>query len=136
MTPDLTPDIMYLAYTAILTAALWIPYIVGQVVTGGMLTPAHYKDVTLRTKDLPAWLERANRAHINAVETFAPFAAVVIAAHISGTANETTATAAMFYFWIRVAHPVVYILGLPYLRTLVFALGFIATLVIGWQIIG
>lgn len=30
-------DLQYLAYTAILTAALWIPYVASQVVTNGPL---------------------------------------------------------------------------------------------------
>jgi len=59
-----------------------------------------------------------------------PFAAVVIVAHLTQTANGTTAAASVIYFWARVAHYVGYISGLPFVRTLTFAIGWIATLVI------
>lgn len=40
----MTTDLRYLVYTAILTAALWIPYIVCQVRTNGPLQPKNYAD--------------------------------------------------------------------------------------------
>ena len=42
------------------------------------LKPQNYIDPTQRP--LPLWGKRADRAYINAVETFAPFAALVIVA--------------------------------------------------------
>ena len=38
----MSADLKYLAFTAILTASLWIPYIVCQVTTNGNLTPQNY----------------------------------------------------------------------------------------------
>ena len=55
----MTTDLKYLAYTAMLTAALWIPYVVSQVMANGFLTPANYKDPTPRT--VPLWGRRADR---------------------------------------------------------------------------
>ena len=40
----MTTDLWYLACTAMLTAALWIPYIVCQVMTNGALARGNYKD--------------------------------------------------------------------------------------------
>ncbi len=42
----MTPDLTYLALTAMLTGALWIPYVVSQVMTNGFLTRENYS--TLR----------------------------------------------------------------------------------------
>ena len=42
----MTPDLKYLAFTAMLTAALWIPYVVAQVMTNGSLKPENYVDST------------------------------------------------------------------------------------------
>ncbi len=117
----MTPDLKWLAFTAMLTAALWIPYIVAQVKVNGFLTPPNYADPTPRP--LPLWGKRADRVYLNAVETFAPFAALVIIAHITGKDAATTASWAMGFFWLRVAHATVYIFGIPYIRTLVFTLG-------------
>jgi uncharacterized MAPEG superfamily protein len=120
----MSTDLKYLAFTAILTASLWIPYVVGQVTTNGPLAPTNYLDPTPRP--LPLWGKRADRAYINAVENFAPFAALVIAVHLAGKANAMTAFWAMSYFWLRLAHAVVYLLGIPYVRTVIFTLGYVA----------
>jgi uncharacterized MAPEG superfamily protein len=118
----MTTDLKYLALTAILTASLWIPYIVAQVATNGFLARPNYVDPTPRT--VPMWGKRADRAYMNAVETFAPFAAVVIIAHLAGKANAMTAFWAMWFFWMRFAHAAVYLTAIPYIRTLVFTLGY------------
>jgi uncharacterized MAPEG superfamily protein len=120
----MSTDLKYLAFTAILTASLWIPYVIAQVTTNGPLKPANYLDPTPRP--LPLWGKRADRTYINAVECFAPFAALVIVVHLAGKANAMTAFWATAFFWLRLAHAVVYLLAIPYLRTLLFTLGYVA----------
>jgi uncharacterized MAPEG superfamily protein len=126
-------ELTYLAYTAMLTAALWIPYVVCQVMTNGLLKPQNYVDPTPRP--VPLWGKRADRVYLNAVEVFAPFAALVIVAHLSGKLNEMTAFWAVAFFWLRATHAVVYWLGLPYIRTLVFTLGFVCVAGLFWEVI-
>ncbi len=82
-------DLRYMAYTALLTAALWIPYVICQVTTNGLLGREKYRDPAPRPT--PLWGQRANRAHLNAVESFAPFAALVLVAHVTGKENAMTA---------------------------------------------
>jgi uncharacterized MAPEG superfamily protein len=130
---QMSTDLKYLAFTAILTASLWIPYVVAQVTTNGPLKPQNYVDPTPRP--LPPWGKRADRTYINAVENFAPFAALVIVAHLAGKADAMTAFWAMSYFWLRLAHAVVYLLGLPLVRTIIFTLGYVAVAGIFWEII-
>jgi uncharacterized MAPEG superfamily protein len=101
--------------------------------TNGPLTPANYIDPAARP--VPRWGERAHRAYLNAVEVFAPFAALVMAAHIAGRTDSTTAFCAMSFFWLRLAHAVVYWTAIPYLRTILFTLAFIAEVGIFWEII-
>ena len=129
----MTPDLTWLAWTAVLTAVLWIPYIVGQVMTAGMITADRYRDPT--PPEVPAWVKRCNRAHLNAVESLAPFAVVVLIAHVTGAANETTALWAAVFFYARVVHALVFWLGIPFVRTLAFAAGLLATLIIFWEVI-
>jgi uncharacterized MAPEG superfamily protein len=128
-----TTDLKYLAYTAMLTAVLWIPYVIAQVMTNGPLTPPNYVDPAPRP--LPPWGRRADRTYLNAIEVFAPFAALVVIAHITGKANAMTAFWAACFFWLRLAHAVVYLLAVPYLRTLLFTLGFVAVAGIFWELI-
>jgi uncharacterized MAPEG superfamily protein len=119
----MTTELRYLAFTALLTASLWIPYVVVQVMTNGPLIPDNYVDPKPRT--LPFWGQRADRAYLNAVETFAPFAALVLVVQACGKADAITGFWAISYFWLRVAHAVVYLAGWPYIRTLIFTLGWI-----------
>ena len=129
----MTNDLWYLACTAMLTAALWIPYIVSQSMTNGFLAPENYVDPTPRP--VPLWGQRAHRAFLNAVESFAPFAALVLVAHIAGKANGMTAFWAMSFFWLRLIHAAVYWAAIPFIRTLVFTLGFVCVVGIFWEVI-
>ncbi|RBP14330.1 MAPEG family protein [Roseiarcus fermentans] len=129
----MSAELRYLAYTAFLTAALWIPYIVCQVQTNGLLAPANYVDP--KPRDVPLWGARAYRAHLNAVETFAPFAALVLIAHVAGKENAMTAFWTLAFFWVRLIHAVVYLAGWPFIRTLAFVLGFVAVCGLFWEVI-
>jgi len=129
----MTSEFKYLALTAILTAALWIPYVISQVMTNGPLTPGNYADPTPRP--VPLWGKRADRAYLNAVEAFAPFAALVLILHAANKENAMTAFWAAFFFWMRLTHAVVYLLAIPYVRTISFTLGFICVAGLFWEVI-
>ena len=122
----MSTELHYLAYTAQLTAALWIPYIVCQTQTNGTLKPENYVDPTPRP--VPNWGKRANRAYLNAIEVFRPFAALVLILHVAGKANGMTAFWATSFFWLRLAHAIVFWLAFPFIRTLIFVLAYVATL--------
>jgi len=64
----MTTDLQYLAYTAVLTASLWIPYIAAQVMTNGPLAAQNYLDP--KPRPVPLWGQRANRAHIKCGREF------------------------------------------------------------------
>jgi uncharacterized MAPEG superfamily protein len=65
-------------------------------------------------------------AHTNAVENLVIFAPLVLMTRALGIATAVTAFACALYFWSRLVHVVVYTLGIPVLRTLSFAGGFAA----------
>ena len=128
----MSTDLKMLAWAAAFTAVLWIPYILARIMKSGLMPTLSY----VADKDpLPVWAERAKKAHHNAVENLAPFAAVVLVANLAGAASATTAFAAVTYFWARVVHYFGFISGLPFIRTLSFAVGWLATMVIFWEII-
>ncbi len=119
-------ELLYLLLTAILTGVLWIPVVIGYVSSGRRLTPASYK--VAPTTPLPNWVHRANRAHLNAVENFAPFAAVVLIAHATGVSNAVTVSCAAIYFYARLVHVVLHIsgFGLFFARTVIFTVAWLA----------
>jgi uncharacterized MAPEG superfamily protein len=129
---QMTTDLTMLAWAAAFTSLLWIPYILARIEKVGAMKNLTY---VADDKPLPDWAQRAKRAHYNAIESLAPFAAVVIVAHLTASANAATAVWSMIFFWARVAHYFGYISGLPFVRTTFFTVGWIATLVIFWHIV-
>ena len=127
----MTTELTYLFLTSLFLTLAWIPHIVGQVMVQGLLTPNDYTNLREQS-DFPAWVRRANRAHVNLVEQFAAFAALVLMAHVLEVSTATTAMAAAVYFWSRVAHFVVFIAGVTVLmaRTVIFSVSWVAILVL------
>lgn len=79
-------------------------------------------------KPLTGMAARAARASRNFLETFPFFAALALAVVIAQKNTQHTELGAELYFWARVAYLPIYILGIPYLRTLVWALSLIGML--------
>ena len=65
-----------------------------------------------------------------------PFAALVIVAHLIEATNDMIVMATIVYFWARVAHYVLYTAGVPFGRTLAFAVSWAAMAVIFVGIVG
>ena len=127
------PELFWLALTATMTAFFWVPYVlerfVRQGIAGTLATPK------MNAEPVPAeWAWRAKRAHANAAENLAIFAGLVLVAQLAGVSNRITALGAALYFWGRLAHFVVYALGIPVARTLAFTVAWIGLLLIAWQI--
>ena len=64
---------------------------------------------------------RLDRASTNFLVTFPFFVAVVFAAHLLQRHDAMTVLGAQLYFWARLAYVPVYAAGIPYLRTLIWA---------------
>jgi uncharacterized MAPEG superfamily protein len=76
------------------------------------------------------WAGRARRAHINMLESLVLFAIVVLVAHVTGAANDRSALGAQLFFGGRVAYAIVYVAGIPWLRTLVWAVSVVGLVLI------
>lgn len=120
-----------------LCVVLWVPYILNRVFVWGI--PAFVSNYPSRkfpadAPTIPIWAERAQRAHLNMVETLPAFAAVVLAAYLTAGNNPVVTLWAAVFFWARVFHASVYILGIPYLRTPIYLVSWAAVLIIGAQV--
>ena len=69
-------------------------------------------------------------AHRNAVENLVIFAPAVLAVLTMNISTLATQWAAAAYFFARLVHFVVYSLGTPVVRTLAFAVGWLAQIVL------
>jgi uncharacterized MAPEG superfamily protein len=88
--------------------------------------------------DLPpieSWGGRATRAHRNMLESLVLFAALVLTAHVAGRSNAMTALGAQLFFWARLAYAVIYVAGIPWLRTGVWTLSMLGLLLIFLQLL-
>ena len=130
---------LYLGLSGILTVLLWTPYILGRAITWGIPTflNNYPEDFPKKQPEVPLWASRSQRAHLNMVETLPAFAAVVIAAGHLATEGSyiLIATWAQVFFFARIAHAIVYTLGVPYLRTPVYLVSWVAVLMIGIQVL-
>lgn len=122
MTNALTPELHWTVLTAGLTSVLWIPHILQRIVEMGPFAALRDPKHEIATK--APWAQRAIRAHANAVENLVVFAILAVAIQVSGSGTATTASAAALFFATRAAHYVVYALGLPWMRTPMFLIGF------------
>lgn len=126
---------VYTALSGMLCVLLWTPYILSRALTWGLGSFLHnYPDgYPAREPEPPLWAQRAKRAHLNLVETLPAFIAVVLAAGQLAEAREWQflASAAQLFFYARLGHALVYILGIPYLRTPVYLVSWAAVLAIG-----
>ncbi len=129
----LTYELRMLAYSALLGLVLWIPYVVMVASTRGVPAAMGYPSGFV--DDLPDWCKRAHRAHMNLIENLAPFAVLVLLAFVTGKSNDVTALGAALFFWSRLAHVIIMIAGIPYLRTLAFVVSWVGCLIIFWVVV-
>ena len=130
----MTHDLWILLCLAVLTELLTLPPVFARAaVPGGWTWIFHNRDTEL--DGVAPWGGRAVRAHQNLVSNLGIYAVVIVLAHITGAANEITAMAATVLLLTRIAYTLIYIAGIPYLRTAVFAVGQVAMLVFVWQIV-
>jgi uncharacterized MAPEG superfamily protein len=71
-------------------------------------------------KPLSELAARAARASGNFLETFGFFAALVLALAVTKQSTPHTALGSELYFWARLVYLPVYLIGIPYLRSLVW----------------
>ncbi len=128
----MTTELTYLTWVALLTAILWVPYILNMISVRGLLDAVGYP---VDPKPMAPWAERLKAAHYNAVENLVVFGALVLVTHAASVGSGATATACAVYFWARVVHAIAYTFAIPWVRTLAFAVGWVCMIVLGAQIL-
>lgn len=99
----MTVELHILLATALLTASIWIPYIVG-VNTTAFEGQADSFERPPDHRNMEPWIHRAHRAQANMVEQFAPFAVVVLVGAMLGVSNAWTVGCALLFLVLRAVH--------------------------------
>ena len=84
---------------------------------------------------LTGWAGRAQRAHRNMLENLVLFAALVLVASASGKANGVTLLGAEIFLWARLAYAVIYLAGVPWLRTAAWGVSVVGLIMIFLQLV-
>ncbi len=124
----------WLAAAALMTALFWVPYILERMMSLGVVGALRPVDPEQVLKQA-LWAQRARRAHYNAVENLAVFAALVLVAQAMGKGDDPQVTlATQIFFWARLVHFPALTFGLPGVRTLAFLAGFAAQIMVALRI--
>ena len=127
-------ELYWLTLTVAMTALIWVPYILDRIVVRGLMGAMANPSPGDRPQS--GWAKRMMAAHANAVENLVIFAPLVLVAQHLNISSAATVFACSLFFWARLAHLVVYTLGIPVLRTLCFAAGFAAQAILVLAIFG
>jgi uncharacterized MAPEG superfamily protein len=121
----LTPALLCLPVAFVLVYAPKVPLSVAMA-----KQPEGYdnRDPREQQARLPPAGKRAQAAHLNGFEDFAPFAAAVLTATICGAPAGLTNMLAIAHVAVRVVYPFLYIRGIDKLRSLVWFVGWATTL--------
>jgi uncharacterized MAPEG superfamily protein len=132
MSADLHALLFYLLLSVILCFAQMLIAACGANTRVGLPTLAGNRE---GLPEMTGWAGRARRAHLNMIENLVLFTALVLITAISGKANATTAMGALIFFWARLAYAVIYLIGIPWLRTLAWAVSVIGMVMIAWVLL-
>jgi uncharacterized MAPEG superfamily protein len=128
----MTPELTYLVWSAVLTFVLVLIAVSGATLEVGL------PKLAANREDMPemtGWAGRAQRAHRNMLENLVLFAILVLVAKAAGVSNSMTLLGAQLFFWGRVAYAIVYIAGIPWIRTAAWTVSVIGLILIAWQLV-
>jgi len=126
------PELNLLVWATLLTVVQAVVAVQGAMMQVGLATLAGNRE---GLPEIKGWGGRAARAHRNMLENLVLFAALVLVAVVAQTTNDMTLLGAQVFFWARVAYAVVYVVGLPWVRTGVWAVSVVGLAMIFLQLI-
>ena len=126
------PEMMLLVWAVALAFAQALVAVQGAFMQVGLPMLAGNRE------NLPAiagWAGRAARAHRNMLENLALLIPLVVVAVVSGKTNAMTLLGAQIFVYARLAYAVVYVIGVPWLRTGVWFVSVVGMILIFLQLV-
>jgi len=112
------PELMLLVWATLLAVVQAVVAVQGAMMQVGLPALAGNRE---GMPEIKGWAGRAARAHRNMIENLVLFAALVLVAVAAGKTNDMTLMGAQIFVWARLAYALVYIAGIAWLRTGVWA---------------
>lgn len=126
------PELSLLVWATLLTLVQAVVAVQGAMMQVGLSTLAGNRE---GMPELKGWAGRATRAHRNMLENLVLFAALVLVAAIADKTNSTTLLGAQIFLYARIVYALVYIAGIPWLRTAVWTVSVVGLAMIFVQLI-
>jgi uncharacterized MAPEG superfamily protein len=124
-------DVQFLMLAALLN---WLMIVVAALWGVGAFSPAGLKRAfgnRAHVAQATPAAARADRAAKNMIENMVLFVVVLAAARLRGADPHALTPGAAMFFWARLAYWPVYVIGIPYLRTLLWVTALCGLLWIG-----
>ena len=128
----MTPELMYLVWSVAFTLVLAVIAVLGAWQEIGLPRLAGNRE---GLGEMPGWAGRAARAHRNMLENLVLFAILVLVARAANISNAMTLLGAQLFFWGRVAHAILYIAGIAWVRTAAWTVSVLGLLLIFLQLL-
>jgi len=128
----MTPELTYLVWSIALTFVQVLLAVGAATLKVGLPTLAGNRE---GLPELGGWAGRAARAHRNMLESLVLFASLVLVAQITGVRNEMTLLGAQLFFWARVVYAIIYVVGIPWLRTASWGVSVVGLVLIFLQLV-
>ena len=126
-------ELQYLIFAIFLVLIQMVFQSVAGVLANGLMGAAGSRDDEVLTTGIGG---RFERAYYNMLETFPIFAALVLIVHVTESWDSTSALAVQLYFWARVAYIPLYIITIPFLRTIAWVVSMVGILMLAWPLLG
>ena len=126
------PELALLVWTVLLTFVQMLVAVMGATLQVGLPALAGNREALA---PCTGWAGRAVRAHHNMLENLVLFAVLVLVAVAAGRTNSTTLHGAQLFFWARLVYALVYLAGIPWLRTAVWLVSVIGLALIFSQVL-
>jgi len=127
----MAPELSLLVWSVILAFVQMLIAVQGSLMQVGLLTLVGNRE---KFPEMEDWAGRAMRAHLNMLENMALFIPLVLIAVVANKTNSTTLLGAQIFLWARVAHGVVYLIGIKWLRTTIWVVSLIGLIMICSQL--
>jgi uncharacterized MAPEG superfamily protein len=123
----MTTELTMLVYAVALLLVLIVVQATSAIVAQGLPAMAGNRD------DLPPpkpFQSRTRRLVDNHREGLTLFAPLILAAAVAHVSNGWTVLGAQLFFYSRLAHAILYLLGVPWVRALAWAIGIAGTIMV------
>jgi uncharacterized MAPEG superfamily protein len=129
----MSPELTMLAYAVALLIVLVVIQATIGVQSKGLVPMAGHRDDIGPATGFHARMLRVVDNHREGITMFAPLVLIAAAANIT---NHWTVLGAQLFFWSRLAHAILYVVGVPMVRPLAWGLGLVGTVLVLLAILG